>query len=303
VEYDETRVSHVHTRVSGWIQSLYVDFTGKHVEQGQPLIGIYSPELVATQEEYLLALRAQSSLGTSEYAEIALPTRALLESTRRRLQLWSVTDEQIAAIEASGEPQTELMIHAPVSGVVIHKNAYEGLHVDPATELYTIADLSEVWVIADVYESELPYVRAGQRGTVSLSHQPGSSFRGVVDYVYPYLADDTRTVSVRLVLPNPDAMLKPGMFANVELQANLGRSVVIPEDAVIDTGERQVVFLILDEGHFLPREVVTGMRFDGKLQVLSGLSEGDVVAAGAAFLIDSESKLGSALRGMSGHQH
>lgn len=303
VEYDETRVAHIHTKISGWIEELYVDFTGKLVQKSQPLLEIYSPELVATQEEYLLALRAQDSLGSSSYPEVSGTTRSLLEATRRRLLLWDVTPAQIAALEERREPQTTLTLYSPIEGYVIHKTAYEGQHVGPNSEMFTIADLSNVWVIAEIYESELPLVRIGQRAKVSLSYLPGQTFDGVVDYIYPYLAGETRTAEVRLVLENHDATLKPAMYANVEMAARLGNSLVVPEDAVIDTGQRQVVFLALGDGHFLPREVQAGLRFDGKLQILEGLAEGDIVVSGAAFLVDSETKLRSSLRGMAGHQH
>jgi len=300
VDYDETNVAHIHTRVTGWIEELYVDFTGKSVERGQPLLGIYSPQLLATQEEYLLALRAQDSLGTSRYAEVSQTTRSLLAATRRRLLLWDVTEEQIAELEERREPQTILTLYSPITGFVINKRAYEGAHVGPDTELFTIADLSDVWVTADIYESDLQYVREGQPATVTLSFLPGQTFRGRVDYIYPYLAGETRTATVRVALANPGTTLKPGMFANVELTTRLGRSLVVPEDAVIDTGERQVVFLVLEGGHFLPREVRAGLRFDGRLQILAGLEEHDEVVSGAAFLIDSESKLRSSMDSMAG---
>lgn len=303
VEYDETKVAHIHTRVTGWIERLLVDFTGKLVQKGQPLLEIYSPQLVSTQEEYLLALRGQESLGASAYPEVASTSRSLLEATRRRLLLWDITPEQIAELEARREPRTSLTLYSPIDGHVIHKNAYEGQHVGPDSQLFTIADLSEVWLMADIYESELQFVRLGQRATATLSYEPDRVFRGVVDYIYPYLAGDARTAKVRVALPNPDGILKPDMFANVELTVRQGRSLTVPEDAVIDTGERQVVFLVLEGGHFLPREVLAGNRFDGKLQILEGLVEGDVVVSGAAFLVDSESKLRSSLRGMSAHQH
>ncbi len=308
VEYNETRVAHIHPRVAGWIEELYVDFTGKLVESGQPLLGIYSPELVATQEEYLLALRAQDSLGASRYAEVSATTRSLLAATRRRLLLWDVTEEQILELETRREPQTILTLYSPITGFVINKAAYEGAHVGPDSELFTIADLSDVWVTADIYESDLQYVRERQAAAVTLNYLPGQTFRGQVDYIYPYLAGETRTATVRIALANPATTLKPGMFANVELTTRVGRSLVVPEDAVIDTGERTVVFLVLEGGHFLPREVQTGLRFDGRLQILAGLEEHDEVVSGAAFLIDSESKLRSAMEGMSDmdmsdHQH
>lgn len=303
VEYDERLVAHIHTKVSGWIEKLEIDFTGKLVEAGQPLLEIYSPELVSTQEEYLLALRARRTLGDSSFADVASTSRSLLEATRRRLELWDITPEQITRLEERGEPERTVRLHSPISGFVTHKMAYEGQFVGPQNELFTIADLSRVWVMADVYESEISYVRVGQPATVTLSYLPQQRFRGTVDYVYPYLAGETRTAKVRVVLFNPDATFKPDMFANVELDFDLGPSLLVPEDAVIDSGTRQVVILVLPDNHFLPREVEVGARFDDRLQILSGLEVGDVVVSGATFLIDSESKLSSALRSMTGHQH
>ena len=303
VEYDETRVAHIHTKITGWIETLHVDFTGKLVEPGQPLLEIYSPELVATQEEYLLALRGLESLGNSTFPEVASASRSLLAATRRRLELWDISDVQIVQLETRREPQKTLTLHSPIRGFVIHKNAYEGQFVGPQADLFTIADLEEVWVIADIYERDLPYVRVGQRATVSLSYMPESTYRGRVDYVYPYLEGATRTAKARIVLPNRDLVLKPDMFANVELVANVGSGLVIPEDAIIDTGARQVAFLVLEGGHFQPVNVRIGGRFDGQLQVLSGLEEGQTVVSGAAFLVDSESKLRSAMGGMDMSQH
>lgn len=302
VGYDERRVAHIHTKVSGWIESLQVDFTGELVEQGQQLLEIYSPELVSTQEEYLLALRARGTLGDSSFAVVRESSASLLEATRRRLQLWDVTDEQIMAIEEAGAPFKRLPIYSPIRGFVIHKTAYEGQHVGPNTELYTIADLREVWITADIYEYELPLVRVGQRAQVTLPYFPGEAFEGRVDYIYPYLEGETRTAKARLVFSNPDWKLKPDMYANVVLTAELGEGLVIPEDAVIDTGLRKVVFRALPEGHFQPVEIETGFKVGAMVQVLSGLVEGEEIVTGAAFLVDSESKLGSALRSM-GHQH
>lgn len=303
VGYDERLVAHIHTKISGWIESLHVDFTGKAVERGQPLLEIYSPELVSTQEEYLLALRARRELGDSAFEDAATTSRSLLEATRRRLELWDVTGEQIARLEERGAPERTLTIHSPIRGFVTHKSAYEGQFVGPRDELFTIADLTRVWVNADVYEGDLPYVRVGQRARVTLSYLPSRTFHGLVDYVYPYMAGETRTARVRIVLENPDAVLKPDMFANVELSADLGEALLVPEDAVIDTGVRQLVLVALGDGHFLPTEVQIGARADDRMQVLAGLTEGDVVVSGAAFLIDSESKLRSTLQAMSGHVH
>jgi RND family efflux transporter MFP subunit len=302
VAYDERRVAHIHTKVTGWIETLHVDFTGELVEEGQPLLEIYSPELLSTQEEYLLALRARGSLGNSTFDEVRRSAESLLQATRRRLQLWDITNEQLMAIEEMGQPFESLPVYSPIRGFVIHKAAYEGQHVGPDSELYTIADLREVWITADIYEYELPYVEVGQRARVTLPYFPGEEFEGVVDYIYPYLEGETRTAKARLVFPNPDWKLKPDMYANVELAVELGEGLVIPEDAVIDTGTRKVAFRVLPGGHFQPVEISTGAKVGDRLQVLAGLEEGEEIVTGAAFLVDSESKLGSALRAM-GHQH
>lgn len=298
VAYDERRVAHIHTKVTGWIESLQVDFTGELVEEGQQLLEIYSPELLSTQEEYLLALRAQGSLGNSRYDVVRKGSDGLLQATRRRLQLWDITDAQIMAIEEMDKPFERLAIYSPIRGFVTHKAAYEGQHVGPDAELYTIADLREVWITADIYEYELPLIRVGQRAVVTLPYFPGESFAGRVDYIYPYMEAATRTAKARLVFSNPDWKLKPDMYANVVLTAELGTGLMIPEDAVIDTGIRKVAFRALGGGHFQPVEIETGFQVGTMVQVLAGLDEGDEIVSGAAFLVDSETKLSSALRSM-----
>lgn len=298
VEYNERLVRHIHTKVNGWIETLQVDFTGQLVAEGQQLLEIYSPELVSTQEEFLLALRAQESLGNSSFAVVKESAKSLLAATRRRLQLWDIPDEQIMALEEIGEPFKRLPIYSPIRGFVIHKMAYEGLHITPSTELYTIADLTEVWIIADIYEYELPLIKVGQRAQVTLPYFPGETFGGVVDYIYPYLDGETRTAKARLVFSNPDWKLKPDMYANIVFTVQLGDGLLIPEDAVIDTGVRKVAFRALPGGHFQPVEIETGFKVGDMIQVLAGLEEGEEVVAGATFLVDSESKLGSALRSM-----
>ena len=300
VGYNERRVAHIHTKVTGWIESLQVDSTGELVAQGQQLLEIYSPQLLSTQEEYLLALRGRASLGDSAFPEVARSAHSLLEATRRRLQLWDVSDEQIMALEESGVPAKTLPIHSPIRGFVIHKGAYEGQHVGPDTELYTIADLEDVWITADIYEYELPFVAVGQVARVTLPYFPGESFAGRVDYIYPYMSGETRTAKARLVFANPGWKLKPDMYANVEMTARLGEGLVIPEDAVIDTGTRKVAFRKLPGGHFQPVAIETGFKVGDQIQVLAGLTEGEEIVTGAAFLVDSESKLRSALRGMGG---
>jgi RND family efflux transporter MFP subunit len=305
VEYDERLIAHIHTKVEGWIDRLVVDFTGKLVEQDQPLLEIYSPELVATQEEYLLALRAQDTLGVSRFEDVAAASRSLLASARRRLELWDITDEQIAALERRGEPRKSLTLYSPIAGYVIHKAAYEGQYVGPRDELFTIADLSRVWLTAEIYERDIPRVEVGQEATVTLSHLPGRSFRARVDYVYPYMEPATRTLKVRFSLENPGFDLKPEMFARVAMDIPVGTGLLLPDDAVIDTGERQVAFLVLPDDRFQPVEITVGDRYGDDVEVLAGLEEGATVVSGAAFLVDSESRLKSAMQGMSmsGHQH
>jgi RND family efflux transporter MFP subunit len=303
VDYDEKRIAHIHTKISGWIEDLYVDYTGKLVNRGEDLLTIYSPELVSTQEEYLLAQRSEEKLGSSQLKEVSRGANRLLDATRRRLLLWDITEDQIDELERTNEPKTKMTLHSPIDGFVLHKGAFEGKHVSPSDELYTIADLSVVWVIADIYEYELPFVHVGQEAKVSLSYLPGEEFIGTVDYIYPYMEEQTRTVKVRLIFNNPEWKLKPKMYANVELKVDLGERLAIPEDAILDTGTRQVVFIYRDDGTFEPREVRLGQQVEDHYVLLEGLNEGDRIMTSANFLIDSESKLKAATQAMTGHQH
>jgi Cu(I)/Ag(I) efflux system membrane fusion protein len=260
VEVDERRLIHMHTKLEGWIQGLYVKFTGEQVKKGQKLFEIYSPELVSTQKEYLLALKAVRSLGDSEFPEIAQNARSLLEVTRQRFSLWDITPDHIQDLEETGTVLRTLPLHAPSSGYVLHMAVREGMHVTPAMELYTLADLSRVWVLADVYEYEIPLVKLGQEATVTLSYFPGQTFTGKVTYVYPVLESKTRTIKVRFELPNPEWHIKPGMFANVDLQIPRGKRLVVPSTAVLDSGTEQLVFIDRGQGMFEPRKVKVGVR-------------------------------------------
>jgi RND family efflux transporter MFP subunit len=303
VDYDEKRIAHIHTKISGWIEDLYVDYTGKLVEKGEQLLTIYSPELVSTQDEYLLALKGRKELGSSTLREVSLGSSRLYEATRRRLLLWDITEEQIDELERTGEPNTKMSLHSPIDGFVLHKGAFEGKYVSPNDELYTIADLSVVWIYADIYEYELPFIHVGQEARVSLSYLPGEEFVGTVDYIYPYMEEKTRTVKVRLVFDNPGWKLKPKMYTNVKLKVDLGEQMAIPEDAILDTGTRQVVFLYRDNGTFEPREVKLGQKVEDYYVLLEGLDEGNRIMTSANFLIDSESKLKAATQAVTGHQH
>ena len=294
VEVDETKLRHVHTKLEGWVQKLYVKFTGEEVRKGQKLFEIYSPELVSTQEEYLLALKAVRTLGDSEFPEVAENARSLLEVTRQRFALWDITPDHIEDLERTGKVLQTLPLHAPSSGYVLNMQVRDGMHVTPARELYTLADLSPVWVLAELYEYEIPLVRLGEEAAITFPYFPGKVFTGKVAYIYPVLEPKTRTVKVRFELPNPGWKLKPGMFANVELQISRGERLVVPSTAVLDSGTEQLVFVDRGQGMFEPRKVTTGVRTRDWHEILEGIEPGDPVVTSGNFLIDSESNLKAA---------
>jgi membrane fusion protein, copper/silver efflux system len=303
VDYDEKRIVTVSPKIGGWIEDLYVDFTGKFVRQGDPLLTIYSPELVSTQEEYLLALRARKDLKRSPFPEVAGSGDSLAESAKRRLKLFDITDEQIKTLEESGQSKKTLTLYSPFSGFVLEKAAYKGMNVMPGMALYKLADLSVVWLIADIYEYELPFVRVGQQAAVQLSYLPGETFTGKAIYIYPALDPNTRTAKVRFEFSNAQGKLKPEMYANVEIKIRLGQKLVVPEGAIIDTGIRQMAIIDKGSGYFEPREVKVGSKVDDYYEVIKGLKAGERVVTSANFLIDSESKLKEAMGGMAGMDH
>jgi Cu(I)/Ag(I) efflux system membrane fusion protein len=303
VEVDERRVAHVHLKLEGWIDQLLVNYTGERVQRGQTIFTLYSPELVATQQEYLLAFKGRTLLGTNEFADVAAGAHALLDVTRQRLRLWDITDNHIQDLERTGKVLKTLPIHSPITGTVINKTALAGMRVGPGDELYTIADLSHVWVIADIYEYELPSVKVGQTARVTLSYDPQTVLQGRVAFIYPTLDPQTRTAKVRFELDNPGERLKPEMYANVELQIPLGTRLVIPTEAVLESGERQVIFLHHGGGVLEWRTVKLGARAGEWVEVVDGLAEGEHVVTSANFLIDSESRLKAAVGGMQGMQH
>src|SRR3990172_2514717 len=300
VTYDETKVAQVYTKVDGWIEKLFVNYTGKLVEKGQPLFTFYSPELVSTQEEYLLALRANERLGSSSLKEISMGSASLLEAARRRLVLWDISEEQIEELQKSGQAKRSLTLYSPINGFVIKKDAFQGMKVMPDKELYTIVDLSTVWVNADIYEFELAPIRIGQKATITLSYYPGRAFTGKVSWISPVLDEKTRTAKVRLEFANRDFTLKPEMYTNAEIEIDAGRKLAIPDEAVLDSGLRKIVFLDKGEGRFEPAEVKLGGKFDGYYEVLAGLSPGERIIASASFLLDSESRLKEAMGAMAG---
>jgi len=291
ITYDETRTAQVSPKISGWIEKLYIDFTGQFVRKGDPLFDIYSPELVTAQEEYLVAYRNLSAMpGGSD----------LLASARRRLRYWDVPESEIRGIERTGKAKKNITIRSPFTGVVTHKNAVEGVFVKAGRTIYRIADLSRVWVEAHIYEYELPWVSTGQAATMKLPYQPGREYHGTVTYVYPYLQRKTRDVVIRLEFDNPDLELKPDMYADVWIETNAkGEGLLIPSEAVIRSGERNVVFVARGGGKFTPRDVTLGLAVEGgRVQVISGLAPDEEVVVSGQFLLDSESKLKEVVRKM-----
>jgi membrane fusion protein, copper/silver efflux system len=303
VEIDERRLAHVNIKLEGWIDELFVNSTGERVTKGQKLFTLYSPELVATQTEYLLALKSQRTLGRSAFPEVAEGAASLLDVTRRRLRLWDITEDHLQDLERTGTVLRTLPIHAPQSGTVIKKVALAGMHVNPGDELYTIADLSRVWLLADIYEYELPFIKTGQTATVTLSYDPKTVLQGRIAFLYPTLDTQTRTAKVRFELANPGERLKPGMYANVELTIPLGTRLVVPSDAILDSGERQLIFIHLGGGQLAWRTVKLGVRAGDWVEVLEGLKEDEHIVTSANFLLDSESQLKAAVSGMKGMQH
>lgn len=295
VDYDETRLGDVNLKVSGWIEKLYVSYLGQKVRQGQPLFSLYSPDLYAAEEEYLLAYRAQRAVKGEESN-----TRQLIEAARTKLSYFDIGPDQIRALERRGTPKKTMVIRSPHAGVVTEKHAVEGMKVTPGMTAYRIADLSRVWVMATVYEYQSQQIKLGQRATMTLTYVPGEKLEGKVVYIYPYLDQRTRQINVRLEFPNPKLTLKPGMYATVVFEGLSGeRRVLVPRSAVIDTGERQVAFVSLGQGRFEPRQVrMGGETADGKVEILSGLEAGELVVTSGQFLIDSEARMREALAKM-----
>ena len=294
VDYDERGLTQVNLRVSGWVQEVFVNSVGRPVRKGEPLFTLYSPDLLATQDEYLVALRTRAQLAASPLAEAKDGAAALVASARERLRLWDLTNEQIAALERRGKAEPVLTIYAPASGIVLTREAVPGKYVEPGTTLYEVADLSTVWVHADVYESEISMVKLNQPATVTIEAYPGETFRAKVAYIYPSLNIEARTVRVRVELANPGLKLKPGMYGTVTLRTDAERRLVVPKEAVLDTGLRQLVFLDRGQGIYEPTPVKLGRKSQDRVEVLEGIKEGDRVVTSANFLLDADSKLASA---------
>ncbi len=300
VSYDETRLTHIHSKVSGYIEEVFADSVGKPVHAGEPLFTIYSPDLVATEQDYLLALRSRDLLRASTVASAAQGSANLIDAARERLRLWDVTDQEIQSLEKEGKVKRAIAVNSPITGVVMDRAAYHhGTFVDPTKDLFTIVDLSRVWVLGELYETDLPLVRTGQAAEIELPYSGGGrKIRGRVDFIYPFLDPKSRTVQVRMEFPNPNLSLKPEMFTNITMSASIGRQVLIPQDALMDTGAEQYVFIDKGNGYVEPRKVKASTEAGEKVGIQEGLKPGERVVTGANFVVDSESRLKGALAGM-----
>lgn len=300
VTADESRIRHVHTKTTGWIEKLYVNSRGQAVRRGQPLLAIYSPELLATQEEYLRAREAAERFSGSQLPEVRRGGEELLAAAHRRLELLDVPRSLIDQLDRTGRPQRTVTLVSPASGFVTGKEVFEGMEIGPGMDLLTVTDLSRVWVEADFYEYESRALAVGQKVSLHLPYDPADTRSGRVAFIYPFLDPESRTVKVRVELSNPGLQLKPGMYVDVTPELPSPAGVVVPDSAVIDTGVRQVVFVQTATG-FEPRQVQVGTRGDGQSLILAGLDAGERVAVRANFLLDSESRLRAAVAGMNGH--
>jgi membrane fusion protein, copper/silver efflux system len=295
VAVDETRTTRVHARVEGWIERVHADFVGELVKAGQPLLTLYSPELLASQQELLLALQARTVMGKSSMHEARSNSDALVEAARRRLELWNLSRSQIETVEKTGKPLPAVTLFAPAGGFITVRNAFPGQKIAPDTELYAIADLSRVWVMADVFESDAPSVRVGLPGTITSPNDPTIRLNARVSYIQPQVDVATRTLKVRLELNNPGYRLKPDMFVDVTLQTAGTNMLTVPTEAVLDAGSTKTVFVDRGNGFFEPRRVEAGRRFGDRVEILRGLSPDERIVVSGAFLLNSESQLKSAM--------
>jgi Cu(I)/Ag(I) efflux system membrane fusion protein/cobalt-zinc-cadmium efflux system membrane fusion protein len=295
VAVDETKLAYVQLRFSGYIQKVFVDSTYQYVRRGQPLFTVYSPDLVSTEREYLIARSSQKQLAQVSDPDISADTASLVNAAADRLRQWNIPKREIARLESSGQVQQDLLIDSPVSGYVTEREALPNKYAQPDTRLYTMADLSTVWVFAQVYQNDLGRIKVGDSATLTVDTYPGRTFTGRVNFVYPDIDMATRTARVRLVFPNPAMQLTPGMFVNVALDIPMGETEVIPASGVLHSGTRQIVFVDHGGGNLEPREVQIGARAGDDFIVLKGLKAGERIVTSANFLIDSESQLQAAL--------
>lgn len=291
VTYDETRLASVNLKVEGWVEELHVDFTGAPVREGEPLLDLYSPALVAAQEELILAARLARDASSDRLIE---SSQELLAASRRRLAHWDIPPDEIQRIEQRGEPDRTLTFRSPATGVVVAKNVIEGDRIAPGMTVYRIADLSRVWIEVEIFEKDLTLVAMGQSATVTLQAYPGRTFRGRVTYIHPTVSVQSRTARIRLELPNGDSALKPGMYAQIHFESMpTEETLVVPRSAVIQTGQRALVFVEDASGALVPREVTPGRVAGREMELLDGVVEGERVVSSAAFLVDAESNLGT----------
>lgn len=281
---DQTKEVRVHTKIKGWIERVHADYVGKPVKKNQPLFDLYSPDLVATQEEYLAA-QQQGAIG-----------REIADTARNRLQLWGVPQTQIKRLDKTGKVNRAVTFNSPADGFIVEKMAVQGVYITPEMELYRITDLSRLWIIITLYEYDVAVISAGDEASFSLPYDPDKIFTGKISYIYPEIEVETRTAKARIEVANLNQRLKPGMFANVELKKNLGESIVVPADAVLDTGTRSIVFVKSGTSRFEPREVKVGPRVGNAFIILSGLESGEEIVIRAHFLIDAESKFQAAIQ-------
>ena len=303
VTFDETRVAHVHTRTDGWIEKVFVDFTGDTVTQGQPMLTIYSPEMLASQQELLLAVRARDLMRNNPLASASEHSESLFQAAKRRLELWQLSEDQIQQVLITGEPIHSVTLRAPASGFVTERKAFPNQRVTPDSDLYTITDLSRVWIVADVFESDITSIKLGDAASVIFPNGGAPTIAAKVNYIQPQVDPLTRTLKVRLDANNPGLRMKPDMFVNVEFGVLQVKQLVVPVEAVLDTGERQTVFVDLGDGYLEPRQVVVGSRFGDRVAITRGLSAGERVVSSGTFLVDSESQLKAAASGMGAPTH
>jgi RND family efflux transporter MFP subunit len=298
--YDETRVTQVNTKVAGWIERVFVDYVGKPVRRGEPLLSVYSPDLVATQTEYLLALKARDQFAASQVVETRASSESLLAATRQRLKLWDITDAQIADLEKTRQPRRSVTLYAPFTGIVLERNAFAGQYITPEMAAFKLADLSTLWVIGQVFEYELGQIAVGQDADIAFPYgEYGRTIKGRIGFIYPDIDPQTRRARVRVEFSNTGSTFKPGTYVTVSITTRGGHVLAVPKEAVIDTGVKQVAIVAHPNGYFEPREIKVGQPTDEFYPVLSGLAEGDQIVTSAQFMVDSEANLQSAMQAMS----
>ena len=297
--YDETRVTEIHPKVMGWVEQVFVDYVGKHVSRGQALFTIYSPELVSTQKEYLLAIKAQQQLGQSRFPETRAGAESLVAAARERLALWDISEKQIQELERTGQPQRTLTLYSPFSGVVLERNTFAGQYISPETSTFKIADLSTIWVLGQIFEYETRLVKLGQEAEIQFPYeQTTRSLKGKITFIYPEVDPQTRRVKVRIEFRNAGFEFKPESYVTVLIRVAGGEQLALPKEAVIDNGTKRYAIVARPNGYFEPREIEVGQPVDDFFPLVSGLAEGDPVVTSAQFLIDSETNLQAAMQAM-----